>query len=779
MPTRKPGRNRGHPSSPHKTPDATRGRLPEITRLAAFTLVLLGAAVGPLVPTMGIGARQASGPGFTIQIIIHMFFVIAGALWLIAAALEGQLRIRRLGIGPWWLLFAGTLLAALVNADYKHKSLLTTFLWLSNMVAFFVLVNTARSRRARLFVLGAICASTLVISLHAIHQHEIAFPDWLSRISHDPAAVLRSLNMPPQLASDLHGRIGSRRVFSTFVLPNSFAGFLALACPAFLGLFLDRCIRTDAKDRRFNHIAGAVLFLPMLLAFIFTRSKGGTLALLAAALVFVAWVFNHTLRKHRKQIIICIAALALITGIAQVSGLFATTGEYLGSFRVRAGYWRAGLLLIEERPFTGVGLENFSDFYAHKKRPGDQEVRRAHNDYVQIAAEIGLVGLLTYLAAWCAFWRRIRRTETEPILPPTETKMPQAPLIVAAIILALATFFLAEQCGGALQGNAQWFGQAWPLMLLAAWIGVMLFFVNLKPEVGPARNSYAFIGLAAGLVGFLVHSLLDFDHYVPGIFQTVWIFMALLLAAHLSEEQKKWAVNRQLGIISRLLIILLATASAFLCSHYMVIRITDAHALRERAIDAQNLKEKQKLVEQAIALWPWDAQNHAHLAALVLGRNYQLGAGGQSSISQAITHMREAIRLNPSSADFHSRLGWIYEQRWIYSRPRNPEDWQNALNAYSRAETLAPSIPDTALNLARIHDLAGQYDAALGKYYRALRISRNHYHIWRQFSAQATTEINTRANQLKKHISANTPIAPPKFTDPRLHGLPPTAWVAN
>jgi len=754
----------------------------ETVRKLAFAFLLIGAAVGPLVPTISVTSRSAQDPGFALPLIVHLLFAVAASLWLISMALEGRLRLRRLGLGPWWILFAGAVLASIVNAGCKYPAALTVFLWLTDMAAFLVLVNIARSQRARLLILSAICASTFVVVLHGIHQHEIDFPQWLRRVSQDPAAVLRSLNMPPELGYDLRGRIGSMRVFSTFILPNSFAGYLLLACPAFVGLLLDRYGRGENVRRNLTRLVGLIFVSPMLLAFYFTKSKGGALALVAAICVFLVWAFRKTIRKHRAKVIIILLAAALVAGIAQASGLFASMNEYLGSFNVRAGYWRAGTLIIEDHPFTGVGLENFSDFYAQKKRPQDQEARRAHNDYIQIGAEIGLVGLLLYLIGWAAFWRRVRRRETEPVLPAPENSMSPPLLFAFIILLGLVTFFLAWRCGGALQGSPEWFGSAWPIMLLIAWLGVMTFFAGARPAHGPVRNSYATIGIAAGLAGFLVHSLLDFDHYVAGIFQTVWIFAAILLTARFSEEKEILLLDKPLGIPSRLAIIIAATAAPFLLSHKFILPVIDANSFRAIAIETQDLRQKQELVENAIARWKWDPQSHAQLAALLLGRSYHstiVGPAGETAISQAITHMREAVRLAPYRAGYYSRLGWLYEQRWRRSSPHNPADWQNAIAAYSRAEELAPSIPDTALNLARIHDIAGQYQLALGKYFRALEISRNHYHIWRQFKGKSLAELEARVNLLNASITTGKQIPPPTFTTPRLLGLPPSAWVAK
>ena len=168
-------------------------RLAGLVRHLAFALVLPAAAMGPLAPTIE--------STLALRLIVQTFFVLAAALWLVSMSLEGRIRLRRTGIGPWFILFAGTVIAAVVNAGYRHPAFLTAFLWLSNMVAFLFIINVARTQRARLLLLAAISASALVVALHGIHQHEVTLPDALKEISLDPVAVARSLNLPPSMTS--------------------------------------------------------------------------------------------------------------------------------------------------------------------------------------------------------------------------------------------------------------------------------------------------------------------------------------------------------------------------------------------------------------------------------------------------------------------------------------------------------------------------------------------------------------------------------------------------
>ena len=53
--------------------------------------------------------------------------------------------------------------------------------------------------------------------------------------------------------------------------------------------------------------------------------------------------------------------------------------------------------MIKENPFLGKGLGTFMDYYKKHKIPGDETIYYAHNCYLQIWAETGIFGLLSFL----------------------------------------------------------------------------------------------------------------------------------------------------------------------------------------------------------------------------------------------------------------------------------------------------------------------------------------------------------------------------------------------
>jgi O-antigen ligase len=82
----------------------------------------------------------------------------------------------------------------------------------------------------------------------------------------------------------------------------------------------------------------------------------------------------------------------------------------------RMAHWQAAWEMFKERPWLGVGIGNYEPVYPAYSLPGWKEpLGHAHNYYLNIAAEAGLVGLFAYLILWgSAFWqalKAIRRSE--------------------------------------------------------------------------------------------------------------------------------------------------------------------------------------------------------------------------------------------------------------------------------------------------------------------------------------------------------------------------------
>ncbi len=99
-------------------------------------------------------------------------------------------------------------------------------------------------------------------------------------------------------------------------------------------------------------------------------------------------------------------------------GLGGETGG-VGSLAGREDIWLRARLIIQDFPFTGIGMGAFSQvvdaFYPLALQPVN--IPHAHNLYLQITVDLGLPGLLAWLGCWgtvlWSAWRLYRSNMLE------------------------------------------------------------------------------------------------------------------------------------------------------------------------------------------------------------------------------------------------------------------------------------------------------------------------------------------------------------------------------
>ncbi len=219
---------------------------------------------------------------------------------------------------------------------------------------------------------------------------------------------------------------GKLRMYSTFGNANFLAAYLAAVIP--VSLAAAGSARRAAAKASYG-ICAAVLLVALFL----TRTKGGWLGA-AAGIVFllIGWAViirrepggakGRMARAAAAVALLCVAGLAVV-GLSERGRV--ALREARQSFSIsdssqvsRFLMWKTGLLMAREHPVVGVGPGRFDAHYQpYQGRvleldPGGERyypvlgiAQRAHNDYIQVGAEIGLVGLAALL--WL-LWRSLR-----------------------------------------------------------------------------------------------------------------------------------------------------------------------------------------------------------------------------------------------------------------------------------------------------------------------------------------------------------------------------------
>lgn len=225
------------------------------------------------------------------------------------------------------------------------------------------------------------------------------------------------------------------RAFGTFGQPNPFGAFMGLLLPIVIG-WLGGSIGLMFR-RKAGLATIAVLILCAGLLFgglIASWSRGGWLGFGAA--LFVMAIFAPRQRWRGllfAAIVLLIGGGALVTnlvpasiasrlgdftseftGIADVRGQVITDANY--AVLERLAHWQAGLAMADAHPWLGVGFGNYEVAYPQVQLVNwKYPLGHAHNYYINMLAETGIVGLIAYVAAWLIIFaltiRLLSRTE--------------------------------------------------------------------------------------------------------------------------------------------------------------------------------------------------------------------------------------------------------------------------------------------------------------------------------------------------------------------------------
>ncbi len=80
------------------------------------------------------------------------------------------------------------------------------------------------------------------------------------------------------------------------------------------------------------------------------------------------------------------------------------------SLGYRLSFWRAGLQMFKDKPITGHGVGQFRFNYANYSSSKFLVEPDAHNIYIELLAEVGIVGFLLFIAIIVIAFRNLKRT---------------------------------------------------------------------------------------------------------------------------------------------------------------------------------------------------------------------------------------------------------------------------------------------------------------------------------------------------------------------------------
>jgi len=223
------------------------------------------------------------------------------------------------------------------------------------------------------------------------------------------------------------------RVFSTIGYPIQFANYLTLIMGAALALYF----KSKARWEKGLWLAAMAL---MGACWLYTYTRGAMLGC-AVAVPILAFLAYRRLGTFRPLIVpvavIAVGILAAVllnplpdsnisshvggTNVAKQPGEIPNGGDM--SVTTRLLMWRDAVPMIAARPLFGYGPDNFLEPFEQYKSeelasffPKGQGIDKAHNEFVQVAATTGLLGLAAYIWILISYFRKSYKSGGWPLL---------------------------------------------------------------------------------------------------------------------------------------------------------------------------------------------------------------------------------------------------------------------------------------------------------------------------------------------------------------------------
>ena len=213
-----------------------------------------------------------------------------------------------------------------------------------------------------------------------------------------------------QIDVSLTGGLPIPRPVGTLGNANALAAFLVMLLPFIGGRFVRA--RTALPRVLFGFYGVAALVLLML-----TYSRGGWVG---AAVAFVVWLVlsfpvQHvwaSLPRQRKIVVVVVLVVVAVLGSFVMIKSFEVGGRGL---EYRTWIYETALKLFNERPLTGHGLFTFGAGLSRLNSiPPLEPHSHAHNIVLNVAAELGIVGIAALVfTTWVIF--RHARKPNDPI----------------------------------------------------------------------------------------------------------------------------------------------------------------------------------------------------------------------------------------------------------------------------------------------------------------------------------------------------------------------------
>ena len=332
------------------------------------------------------------------EMLLKLLLIIALALWAVETLNKKKFVYMKNSLNLPFLLLIGLMTISLVRSEYFAVSLKDYVIFLSYFILYFLVINNInREQQFDIFIKLFFFTSFVVALFALLHYYGL-----------DP--YLKDMTW----------------LISTIGQKNWTSNYLAMVFPTVFSYFL-----LEKNNRKIIYYLLLSILYAILIIF---QSRGvwisaGLTLILGIFFLYKYKLFN-ILKKNKKWLFLLFITFILITVIYSIPSdqnplnknidtipqkITSVYENNFSSLDSRLLMWNTALKMIKDKPFLGIGIGLFKmDYLVYQADFLEQNpnylkyhsrAEEAHNEYFQLAAELGIIGLGIFLYILFIFYR--------------------------------------------------------------------------------------------------------------------------------------------------------------------------------------------------------------------------------------------------------------------------------------------------------------------------------------------------------------------------------------
>lgn len=681
-------------------------------------------------PAPQTAAQPVNLSDIVYSLALSLALLAAFLVWFVWSFWKRTSSYRRTGIEIGLCLLLVAAIISGLAASNKRAAISAVVTFLVPILMAILLVQILDSDSKVKLVLMVIAALGIASAYECAYQFFVTNRMMIAQYEQSPESLLEPLGMEPGSFSQwqFEHRLYSKDIKGFFTTGNSAGSFAILAAFAALSLVVGSCRNHKLGSVTSVWLLKMLALLIIIVGLALTHSKGAIAAGIAATIGFVVYCsLRDWLKAHRTAVVVlCLLAVAIMA--VGAVWYWITHGGLPGgnSMLVRWQYWQASVEMYAEHPLRGVGPGNFRFSYPpYKPASAIETVSDPHNFLLAVLAQYGPIGLAGLLAViFIPLWR---------------------------------TLF----CGPSGDSPPQWYGQGKSTkaegMVL---IGVSLSILFLRPIVFPAAAyenfaimlyavfalyiapgvtfgvgcwllwprcsnnghtaQFVIAALFCAVFGLLVHNLIDFAIFEPGVYTAFWAVMACMIALDLQRRRRPQFVFNPAALTK---VTAFTGAAVLLWAYFAHAFVPVVKATAGMQLAIRDPQYADALLEQAAnddQLDPtaWNLKGRLHL------HQYEESPVKEPALlEKAEQSFLAAIKRNNADFKNFELLAEAYTLLAEQSgQPKKTDLLNKAFDSASGAIRRYPGCARLRIQVAKIAEQLGKKETALAEYKQAVEI---------------------------------------------------------